>query len=114
MTTHSLQVGQGAAAVVAHRLVPLPDRGGGSLQQGANAHPVLPVSFIPTEDDALTLSHFLFADSTRCCTVAPTVPSGGYLRGSDPVEVRLLTSLSNPCCAHPKRFFNHTLRRVGP
>jgi hypothetical protein len=34
MTTHSLHVGQGAAPVVAHRLVPLPDRGGGSLQQG--------------------------------------------------------------------------------
>ncbi len=71
----------------------------------------------PASQQKMTRTHFhtfCVADSTRCGTVAPTVPSGGYLRGSDPVEVRLLTSLSNPCCAHPKRFFNHTLRRVGP
>lgn len=42
MTTHSIQVGQGLAANVVHRLLPLPDRGGGgSLHQGANFFPLL-------------------------------------------------------------------------
>ena len=37
MTTHCIQVGQGLAANLVHRLVPLPDRtSGGSLHQGAN------------------------------------------------------------------------------
>jgi hypothetical protein len=50
----------------------------------------------PASQQKMTRTHFdtfCDADSTRCDTVAPAVPSGGYLRGSDPVEVRSLTSL---------------------
>ncbi len=78
MTTHSLQVGQAVNPVFAHRLIPLPDRNSvGTLQQGA------------TRCNMLTGLHVCVTcvPVTLRLAVPPPAPAGGYLRGSDPVEV---------------------------
>ena len=100
MTTHSLHVSQGSAPVLAHRLLPLPDRSGAAPPQaGANPFhsphsPPPPPPYTPPLASALVLMTLKFAHTLpklwACDTftaVVAAVPAGGYLRGSDPVEV---------------------------
>jgi hypothetical protein len=74
MTTHSIQVGQGLATNVVHRLLPLPDRGGGgSLHQGANFFPLLIVHLDTNEE-------FFSSDFRRSLGIAHSSCSGSRRR----------------------------------